>query len=462
MNPLTRGVRNTFRNGIRAFSIIAILAVIIGLALAMLIARGAVNDKIASVKSSIGNTITVSPAGVRGFEGGGTPLTSADVAKIAATAHVASTVSTLSARLSSTDTNLTSALPTGPAGEQPATDNTGAGTTDTTGPSTTTDVTETAQRFGGFTPSIQVTGTTDFSSVGDIGTVTLASGSQIDAAGSANEALVGQELATANNLTVGSTFTMYGQTVTVKGIMNTAKNRFAGNAIIVPLKTLQTLASEAGEVTSVIVTVDSIDNEAATVSALQSSLGSSADVVSSQTQAANAVEPLQSIANLSVFVLIASVLVGAVVILLIMVMIVRERRREIGVMKAIGAGNGTVSLQFMVEAVTMTVIAGVAGIILAVVAAGPITNALVTNASTSSSAAGVPGAMGRAGRAFRGGGFGRAFGTAATNIRNVTTHIDWTIVLWGMGAALVIAIIGSFVASLWVARIKPAEAVRAE
>jgi len=456
MNPLSRGFRNTFRNGIRAFSIIAILAVIIGLALTMLIARGAVNDKITSVKSSIGNTITVSPAGVRGFQGGGTPLTSDDVAKITDTVHVASTVSTLSARLTTDDTNLTSSIEAGSFGERSSSTSDTTGTTDTSAAPTVPQ----GSMGGGFA-SVQVTGTTNAATVGEIGAVTLASGDQIDASGNATEALIGQSLATKNNLSVGSTFTMYGQTVTVVGIINTTNNRFAGNAIIVPLATLQTLSDQAGDVSSVVVTPDSIDNQDAVVVALQTALGDSADVVSSESQASSAVEPLESIANLSIFVLVASVAVGAVVILLIMVMIVRERRREIGVMKAIGSSNGTVSLQFMVEAATMTLIASIIGIVLSILAAGPITSALVSSASNGSSSStgiGGPGAGGR----VMGGGFQRAFGNAATNIKDVTTHIDWTIVLWGLGTAIVIAIVGSFVASLWVSRIKPAEAVRAE
>ena len=439
MNPVSRGFRNTFRNGIRAFSIVVILAVIIGLALTMLIARGAVNDKIANVKSSIGTTITVSPAGQRGFGGGDgvTPLTSADVMKIQQTPHVASTVSTLTARVASTDTNVTSAL--------------------NSRRSSSSSSAAAGRGFGGgsFMPSVNVTGTTNAASLSEIGAVSLASGSMIDASGSAADALIGQALATQNNLSVGSTFLLYGKTMTVKGIITTANDRFAGNSLIIPLATLQTVSGQGDTISAVTVTVDSIDNEASVVSALQSSLGSTADVVSAQTSAARALAPLESIANLSIFVLIASVAVGAVVILLIMVMIVRERRREIGVMKAIGASNTTVSLQFMVEAATMTLLASVIGIGLSIVAAGPITNVLVTNAASTT-------AMGGRSAGGMGGGFRQAFGNVASNLRNVTTHLDWTIILWGLGAAIIIALIGSFVASLWVSRVKPAEAVRAE
>lgn len=63
MNPVARGIRNAFRNGVRTASIVVILGLSIGLSLTMLVAQKAVDNKIKSVKSSIGNTISVSPAG---------------------------------------------------------------------------------------------------------------------------------------------------------------------------------------------------------------------------------------------------------------------------------------------------------------------------------------------------------------------------------------------------------------
>ena len=68
MSVITRGIRNAFRNLIRTFSIVVILGLSMGLALAMLVAYQAVGQKINSVKSSVGNTVSVSPAGARGFE----------------------------------------------------------------------------------------------------------------------------------------------------------------------------------------------------------------------------------------------------------------------------------------------------------------------------------------------------------------------------------------------------------
>src|SRR5258708_6453397 len=110
MNTITRGIRNTFRNGIRAFAIVIILGLSVGLALAMLIAHQAVKNKIAAVESSVGNTITISPAGVRGFDGGGNPLTDSQLSKVKSLAHVASVTETLNDRLTSDNTNLKSSI----------------------------------------------------------------------------------------------------------------------------------------------------------------------------------------------------------------------------------------------------------------------------------------------------------------------------------------------------------------
>ncbi|MDB5184135.1 MAG: transporter permease, partial [Candidatus Saccharibacteria bacterium] len=118
MNVVSRGVRGAVRSPIRAGAIIIMLAISIGLIVAMLAAKAGVENKITSVKQTAATGITVRPAGISGFGGGGDPLTAAQVATVAKTAHVASSVATLTDQLGSTDTNLTPSLSLGSFGQR--------------------------------------------------------------------------------------------------------------------------------------------------------------------------------------------------------------------------------------------------------------------------------------------------------------------------------------------------------
>ncbi|WP_326832365.1 hypothetical protein [Arthrobacter sp. AQ5-05] len=73
MGVVSRSVGNAFRNKVRSGAVAVILAVAIGRALAMLVSNQAVGSKVDSLKASVGNNLTVNPAGSRGGLGGGNP-----------------------------------------------------------------------------------------------------------------------------------------------------------------------------------------------------------------------------------------------------------------------------------------------------------------------------------------------------------------------------------------------------
>jgi len=465
VNGITRGIRNAFRNGIRTFSIIVILGLSIALALTMLIARSAVQKKIDSVKSSIGTTISVAPAGVQGFEGGGEPLKASDIAKITSLPHVASVSQSLHDRLTTDNSSLTSAIEAGSLGKR-FSDNNGqsieimpkSGMMHSDGPGFTRT----------FTPPVNISGTnnlTDSEAATD-GKVNLTSGKTFAVTSTDNVAIIGKDLAAKNKLSVGSTFTAYNATITVVGIFDTGTT-FSNNAVVMPLATLQKLSGQTDQLSSVTVKADSIANVSSVVSAIKSKLGSTAGVTSQESQSQAALSPLENIKTISLFSLIGAVVAGSVIILLTMVMIVRERQREIGVLKAIGASNITVVMQFTAEAITFTLIAAAVGILLGIVGGNPVTKVLVNNSTSTTSSVvggGQSAAKGLGGELHLAGPHRAAqnLGLDSKNLKNVQAVVGWNVLAYGLATAVVIAVAGSAVAALLIAKIRPAEVMRAE
>lgn len=471
MNVVTRGIKNALRSPLRSGAIILMLAISIGLILSMLVARSSVDEKISEVKASSGTGITITPAGVRGFSGGGNALTSTELATVTNTAHITSTSVSLEDQLGTSDTNLTASLEMGNFGQRQMrfeTESASSSASSTTiNGATTTDSTATTPPA--MVARITVTGTTDTSSISADGSdLNITSGESFDNTSSDLVAIVGTDLADKNSLAVGDTFTAYSSTVKVIGIFDTG-NAFTDSGIIMPLVTVQTLTDQTDAISSIVATVDSSDNVSSTVTALKTALSTTADITSEVEQAEASVSSLASISSLALAGVIGATVAGAIIILLAMIIIVRERRHEIGVIKAIGGSNFKVVTQFVTEAMTLTAIGSVIGLVLGVLVCGPLTSSLVssqsssttqsamigggpsiTNGSTSSTENGAP-EMIRQG-----------FDKIGQNFAQVTGTLTPTVFIASIGITFLIAIVGSAMPVWFIARIRPAEVLRTE
>lgn len=87
-----------------------------------------------------------------------------------------------------------------------------------------------------------------------------------------------------------------------------------------------------------------------------------------------------SITTFVSFVAAISLLVGGIGVMNIMLVTVTERTREIGIRKALGATNGNISFQFLVEAVFLTAVGGIVGILLGYAGSVSIGKAIKLNA----------------------------------------------------------------------------------
>lgn len=444
MSAISRGTKNVVRNPIRTFSVIIILGLSLGLALVMFAALNAINGRIASVKQSIGNTVTISPAGARGFLGGGEPLATSQLDSLKSLGHVTSVDATIDAQMrAGDDTSLQSPIEAGtlggrgfrvfmhgttPNGEMPS-------------------------------PPIMAIGTNNPNYGGAMvgANLTISEGSVPDVNADANEAVIGKSLAEKNNLTVGSTFTAYETTITVVGIYD-AGNQFANNAVAFPLKTLQRLSEQTDQVTSAVVHVDSVDNLASVTAAVKKQLGDAADVTSSEETVAQAVQPLENIRSIATTSLIGALIAAAVITLLTMIMVVRERRKEIAVLKALGAGDATIITQFTTEALALSLLGSIVGSALGFIFSNPVLNALVSSTRGAGPGHGGPVTAG-------GGGVRMVFNSFAgvrTALQNLSAVINLEVVAYGLLAAVVVAIIGSAFPAWLIGKIRPAEVLRNE
>ncbi|MCW3996023.1 MAG: ABC transporter permease [Candidatus Bathyarchaeota archaeon] len=132
----------------------------------------------------------------------------------------------------------------------------------------------------------------------------------------------------------------------------------------------------------------------------------------------------------------------SLIVLFVMLYTVRERTKEIGTLKAIGFSNATVMGQFILEGILLSLIAGVVGIAIGVVAAPTISGLILPSVNLFSSSS-TP--------------FARAL-----NMPTVAASVNLELIALAFGAALLLGALGSLYPAWRAAKIRPAEAMKYE
>ena len=194
-------------------------------------------------------------------------------------------------------------------------------------------------------------------------------------------AVIGSEAATemyGTTNAVGETFSLSGYTLTVVGVLEENGESSSGsndNQVLIPFTLAQRL-SNSTSISSFYVSAASSDMVELAQAAVErfleeafenytaSSWGTQYRVYNQTEMLDTLSETTQTLTLMLGGIAAISLLVGGIGIMNIMLVSVSERTREIGIRKAIGAARGNILMQFLIEALVVSLMGGVLGLLL--------------------------------------------------------------------------------------------------
>lgn len=304
--------------------------------------------------------------------------------------------------------------------------------------------------------------------------------------------LVSSDFAEANNLDIGSTIVVNGESLRVKGIYKNVmlKNTSEGvmimgggiDNIYVPLQTAQKLLDKEGIINRSTFTVDSYDNVEKVLASSEEILkregyGDKLRVYGDTSKFEKSVSALEGVKNISKVGVFSAFGAGLIIILSSMFVSVRGRAREIGILKAIGSSNSGIIKQFLVESLTICLIALFLGLILTSFTNNYLVNNFILKKARESelkqqeeifgfkietTASGVKsGAFN-----FNEGTPGTSDGIGDNKIEDVLSQwdmrMDLKTILYSSVFSIVVSLLGTAIPAIFIARLRPAQVIRFE
>lgn len=204
----------------------------------------------------------------------------------------------------------------------------------------------------------------------------LREGQFLDDAVNQDTAVIGTQLSIdifGTELSLGRAFTIRGQTFTVIGILKRLNNPINynmidfDNAAIINFAVGKKLNQDISQIQQIDIKADSVSNLDQVIintnKALLNSHGGENDfsILTGDQISQPTSQLFYTIAGAMTAIAAISLLVGGIGIMNIMLVTVAERTREIGIRKALGASNSDISLQFLIESLTISVCGGILG-----------------------------------------------------------------------------------------------------
>jgi len=455
MSVIARGIKNTFRNTLRTIGFSVIIAISLGLAFSMALAHQTVKANDQKIRENIGASLLVLPLGSAESTG---MLSDGDADKLAKLANVRELVkiTTMAAQhpdeakinekiKKENDEKNKNSFPI--SSEEP----TSISKTNLRSAISQDQLkTDPQAPFKPSIPAVIVEGTT--SNIDSRGNKVVAiEGRSLDTHRPDN-VMVGKALAKKNNLGVGDTLTIAGKTFKIAGIFDTGTST-GDNRVLAPFETVRHLKGDKNQVPVVVLVANSLEVLAKLKSDTSAAMHDQVDVQVLQQDAAQIAVGLKSVASISLITLIVALAAGSLTILLTMLLVVRERTKEIGVLKALGATNTKVVAQFMVEATVLTLIGAAIGLVFAVLASNSILGALLSGSIKQ------PGGSSSGGASAA---YEQPVELARQMTEQMTAYIDWHSIVYGLIATLGIALIATILPAFFIAKVRPAQIMRGD
>lgn len=324
------------------------------------------------------------------------------------------------------------------------------------------------------------------------------------------ECVISEELALFNDLSVGDTIVLANPSdenetyeLSVTGIYTSSSNndfsmsmfgksQDPANQIYMSAAALQTIldasaeadeeneAAIKGTVSATYVFADTekyyeFEEEVRTLGLDESYTVSSPDITAFE----NSLTPLNTLSTMAGWFLVVILIIGAIILVVLNIFNVRERKYEVGVLTAMGMKKSKVAAQFMCEILVVTMIAVLIGAGIGAVSSVPVTNALLENQTQSQTSQmnqmtesfGRPGSFpGNMPGGNMGGSipadipdninpgknpFENMFNSAENYVTEVNSAMNLTVVFQMLGVGLLLTIIASMASVLFIMRYDP-------